>query len=660
MSAMTEVAEPPTIDPDDAVRAGRAALGRHDWQLAFERFTTADAAGPLTGRDLEDLAQAAFFVARADVELEVKERAYKAYEAAGDMERTAYLALDVAREYGFAGKHAIANVWMRRAERILGNDGETYAHGYLALLRSEAAAARGETDDALRLAQQAIDIGEHAADPDLKAFALSNLGELKIAAGETTDGIALLEEASMSAVNGELSPFTTGVTACRMISACRDLTDYRRASEWIEATERYCHRQALTGFPGVCQIHRAEVTAVGGAWDRAEADLQRATIELEGYHATPPQADGFYAIGDIRRLRGDIEGAESALREAHARGRSPQPALALIRLGQGKIKAAISAIDAALAEETRNRWARARLLPAKIEIAVSAGDSAGARTALEELTDIVATYESPALDATLRVGRGRVHLAEGDAETAVAELRSAIRAWRDVGAPYEIARARMVLSEALRAVADDEDADLEVSAALEDFRRLGAILDVAAAERISREVEERRSGPSTARMTFMFTDIVGSTNLAEALGDQAWDRLLRWHDETLRAVVARHAGEVVKSTGDGFFVAFESASSAVDAAAAIHRALRDHRETTGFAIAVRIGLHTSDANRRGADYSGKGVHVAARVAALAGAGEILATSDTLQEAGDPPTTPRRTTEVRGVTTPVELAAVIWD
>ncbi len=657
---MTEIVSKPTTDPDDALRAGRAALARHDWPEAFDRFTTADAAGSLAGRDLEDLAQAAFFVARADIELEVKERAYKAYEAAGDLERTAYLALDVGREYGFAGKHAIANVWIRRAERILGTDGDSYTHGYLALLRSEAAAASGDIDDALQLAQRAIDIGEQASDPDLKAFALSNLGELKIAVGETTDGIALLEEASMSAVNGELKPFTTGVTACRMISACRDLTDYRRASEWIEATERYCHRQALTGFPGVCQIHRAEVTAVGGAWDRAEQDLERATVALEGYHATPPQADGFYAIGEIRRLRGDIEGAETALREAHARGRVPQPALALIRLGQGKVEAAVSGIDAALADKSWDRWARARLLPAKIEIAIAAADVTGARAAADELATIVESYSSRALDATLQAGRGRVLLAEGDAGSAVAEFRAAIRAWRDVGAPYEIARVRMVLAIALRAVGDEEDADLELRAALDEFRRLGAVLDVTAAERASRDIEERRSGPSTARMTFMFTDIVGSTSLAEALGDLPWDRLLRWHDETLRAVVARHAGEEVKSTGDGFFVAFESARAAVDAAGAIQRALRDHRAATGFAIAVRIGLHSSDANRRGADYSGKGVHVAARVAALAGAGEILATADTLDEAGGPPASARRTTNVRGVTTAIELASVAWD
>ena len=158
----------------------------------------------------------------------------------------------------------------------------------------------------------------------------------------------------------------------------------------------------------------------------------------------------------------------------------------------------------------------------------------------------------------------------------------------------------------------------------------------------------------------MFTDIVGSTNLAEALGDQAWERLLRWHEDVLRGLVARSGGEIVNSTGDGFFVAFEAARVAIDCAIAIQRALDEHRATTGFAPSVRIGLHTADASQRGGDYSGIGVHVAARVAALADGGEILVTAETLGEAGDVPATAVREAAIRGVTAPIGVASVIWN
>ena len=656
---MSEATSPVDDATGDLLKAGRDALVRHEWAEAYDRLTEADAAGALSGEDLERLGQAAFFVAKADIEREVKERAFKVYEGAGNQIRAAYIALDLARDYAFSGNHAISTVWVRRAERILGPDGDTYAHGYLALIKSLGAGSSGDMDAAVALAERAIEIGEGAADADLKAFGLINMGSLKIANGDTSDGIALMEEASISAVNGELSPFTTGVTACSMISACRDLNDYRRANEWIEATERYCHRQALSGFPGICKIHRAEIAAVGGAWERAEQDLEKATSELGAFNATPPQADGFYAIGDIRRLRGDFAGAEAALREAHARGRSPQPALALIRLAEGKVKAAMTAIDAAVAERGWDRWAKARLYPAQAEIAIAAGDLAVARVAVDALNETVASYPSPALEAGRQVTLGRVLLAEGDAAGAAEALRSSIRGWREVGSPYEVARARAVLSRALRTVGDDEDADLELHAALDDFRRLGARVDIETAERELRDAEDRRSGPVSARMTFMFTDIVGSTNLAEALGDQAWERLLRWHDDMLRKVITAGGGVIVNSTGDGFFAAFTSARAAVDAGIAIQRALREQRDASGFAIAVRIGLHTADANRRGDDYSGKGVHVAARVAGEATGGEIIATTDTLDEAGDVRAGPPTPTALKGVTEPVSLARIDW-
>ena len=656
---MTESAPP--VDPatTDPLTAGRVALARNAWPEAFELLSRADREGSLSGADLEALAVASFFAGRASSMVDVKERAFKAHLAEGDELRAAYVALDVAHDYRFASKLSIASAWARRGERLLDGKPESYANGYLALLKSDEATAAGNVDAALELAEQAVSIATRAAYPDLQAASLTKLGALKIATGATSDGMALMEEASISAVNGELSPFATGVTCCTMIAACRDLTDYQRATEWTEATEKYCERQSVSGFPGVCRIHRAEVVALGGAWDRAEQELRRAADELSGFNAIPPLADGLYAIGEIRRLKGDYEGAEKALLEAHSLGRTPQPGLALIRLAQGNVRAAAAAINSAVTDESWDQWARVRLLPAQVEIAIAAGDPARARTAAEELTRIVDTYTLPALDAGRRQAWGRVLLAEGDAAGAAAEARVAIRRWREVAAPYEVARARALLAKALRAIGDEDSADLELRAARDEFARLGATLDLAAAERELQTATERRTGPAQARKTFMFTDIVGSTNLAELLGNEAWDRLLRWHDDKLRDLVAASRGEIVNSTGDGFFVAFDSAGQGLDCARSIQRALAEHRRDTGFAISVRIGLHTTDANRRAADYSGVGVHLTSRVAALAGGGEILATAETLDEAGESATSDRRDASVKGVSAPVSVATVTW-
>jgi class 3 adenylate cyclase len=642
------------------VRDAREALGRHAWQEAFDLFSRADREGDLPGRDLESLAEAAFFVARPDLESDARERAFKAHLAEVHSIRAAFLASYLARDSAYKGKLSIASAWVRRGERLLEGEKESYAHGYMALARSELARRADQIEAALDLADQAVQIGSRTGDPDLLASALTLLGQLRIATGQVSDGFALMEEATVAAVNGELTPFTTGVTYCNMISACRDLTDYRRASEWTEATERWCERQSVSGFPGVCRVHRAEVVALSGAWERAEEELRRATKELAAYNAVSPMADGFYAIGEIRLRMGDLQGAEEALRQAHALGRTPQPALALIRLAEGKVRVAASAINSALQEQTWDQLARARLLPAQVQIAVAAGDPPTARLAAEELDRLVQIYDSPALQACKHEAWGRVLLAEGDAPGAVAELRTAIGRWRDVAAPYEVARVQTVLASALRATHDDEAADLELQAARDEFVRLGAGLDAEVAGKALQVAAERRAGPAQTHRTFMFTDIVGSTNLAETLGNEAWERLLQWHDDILRALFARNGGEVVNSTGDGFFVAFDSARKGVDCAVAIQRALAEHRRTSGFAPAVRIGLHAAEANRRGDDYSGMGVHVAARVAALAGGGEIVATVETLEEAGEVAETEPRETSLKGVTAPVRVVSVAWD
>jgi len=157
--------------------------------------------------------------------------------------------------------------------------------------------------------------------------------------------------------------------------------------------------------------------------------------------------------------------------------------------------------------------------------------------------------------------------------------------------------------------------------------------------------------------TFMFTDVVGSTNLVEVLGDEAWDTLLRWHDTTLREVFTAHQGKEISTTGDGFFVSFDSPELAVAAAIAIQRRLQEHRQQHGFAPQVRIGLHAADANVVGANYRGKGVHEASRIAGLAKGGEIIASVATVGDAF--PTSAARSEALKGFSEPVEVVTVDW-
>ena len=159
--------------------------------------------------------------------------------------------------------------------------------------------------------------------------------------------------------------------------------------------------------------------------------------------------------------------------------------------------------------------------------------------------------------------------------------------------------------------------------------------------------------------TFMFTDIVKSTNLVEVLGDEAWTDLLRWHDESLRSTFAAHQGEEVVATGDGFFVGFDSPETAIACAVAIQRTLADHRKRHGFAPQVRIGIHASEAAQVGKNFSGKGVHEAARIAALAEGSEILASKATVGADSSYSVSEPREVVLRGISEPIEIVSIGW-
>lgn len=169
-----------------------------------------------------------------------------------------------------------------------------------------------------------------------------------------------------------------------------------------------------------------------------------------------------------------------------------------------------------------------------------------------------------------------------------------------------------------------------------------------------------KAGPPRRVMkTFMFTDIVRSTDLVQAIGDDAWMKLLHWHNETLRALFAAHHGQEAMSTGDGFLVGFDSPEAALACATAIQRKLADHRQQHGFAPQVRIGLHASEAAQVGRSYQGVGIHEAARIGALAASGEILASKGTVVANAGYSISDPRTVTLKGIADPVEVVAVDW-
>jgi class 3 adenylate cyclase len=527
-------------------------------------------------------------------------------------------------------------------------------------MEGSSAAAINAADAVLESAKRAMDIGMRFGDRDLQAFGLLLEGRARVMQGHVREGLALLDEATVAAVSGEIGPYASGIIYCVAISTTEQIADYRRAGEWTEASRRWCERQSITGFPGICRVHRAEIMRLRGSWAEAETEVRRALAELQNFNLESV-ADGFYEIGEIRLRMGDLDEAEDAFRQAHELGREPQPGLAQLRLARGNATAALRSIERALDDETLDPLKRVRLLCPLVSIAVEAEDLDAARRAADEADELLARYDSDVLRAWALCARGQLKLAEGDARGAIQLLRASTRIWRTADLPYEMARTRMTLGLALRALGDEDGAQLELQAARAGLEKLGAVLDLhRCTELIGEDVVVATAAMPIERVTttFMFTDIVDSTRLVEALGDDKWMDLLSWHNRSLRELFARHKGTEINSTGDGFFVVFDHASEAVECAVAIQRLLARHSKEHAFAPDVRIGLHTTKALRQGHEFSGKGVHVAARIAALAAGGDVMASKEVIDEARPRfPTSAFHSVELKGVSDRVEVASV---
>jgi class 3 adenylate cyclase len=185
-------------------------------------------------------------------------------------------------------------------------------------------------------------------------------------------------------------------------------------------------------------------------------------------------------------------------------------------------------------------------------------------------------------------------------------------------------------------------------------------------EEIALEVrDERPNLAATAApdgtVTIAFSDIEGSTSLAERLGDQKWLELLRWHDDVIADCAAREGGHVVKSLGDGHMLAFSSASRALKCAIEIQRSFRDSHD--GETLRVRIGVHSGEVLRHADDFFGHHVNVAARVAAAADGEEILTSSlvhELTRSLGRFDFAEPRTLRLKGLDGEHQLFPLVWD
>jgi ATP/maltotriose-dependent transcriptional regulator MalT len=457
----------------DELLEAREAYERRDWVLAFDRLRRIGDLGP---QDTMALATSAYLVGNVDEAIRALQAGYQDKIRSGDSLGAVRFAFWLGLVLNLRGEPTVAGGWIARAQRLLENETQDVVErGYLLTHEFYQHLDRADFARAGETAARVVQTGRRFAEHDLIAMGLVMQGRIMIYSGRVPEGLALLDEAMVGVSAAEISPIVAGMVYCSMIEACQELSDFSRAAAWTSALTKWCDAQpGLVPYTGQCSLHRGQIMRLRGAYDEALAEFALAQRRYEKEGTPAPAGLALAEQGDVLRIRGKFDEAEVAYRKAAQFGHEPQPGLALSWLARGRTTAASAAINRLLAGAggpVQRSW----LLPAAVEILVSAGEVDQAREYSDELSGIASAFGNAALQAMATYAAAKVDLLSGQSGAALHKARESRRLWNELGSPYEAARARVLVARAMRELGDEDSANAELAIARETF----AVLDVA-------------------------------------------------------------------------------------------------------------------------------------------------------------------------------------
>jgi LuxR family transcriptional regulator, maltose regulon positive regulatory protein len=489
----------PPATSTGSLDAGRAALARGDWhaaRLAFESSLQ-------THEDpqaLEGLGLAGWWLDLADVVFDARERAYRIYRERGDSLGAARMAVWLAWDTAaFRGEQAIANGWLQRAHRLVEGRPDAPEHAWLALRSGIFALLdEGDPQQAENLASNAIRIGEALGAVDYEMVGRALHGFARVTAGGVAEGLQELDEVNAAVLAGEMTDWVmTGLACCYLIAACERIRDYDRAVQWCDRLKAFCARRGLRPLFAVCRTQYASVCMWRGAWAEAEQELTSAADELIA--SRPAMAgEGLARLGELRRCQGKLDEAMALFERC---GSHPLASLgrANVLFDRGDFKAGADLAERHLRRlPARNRTERAAALELMVRACLEQDRMEEAAHAVAELRAIADEARTGPLEALANLAAGVVAARSGDPRTARKHLEDAVDLFKESGAPFETARARVELARVMQALERREAAIDEVRHAIDDLTPLGASLELARARAVLDALTSRPAPASTA------------------------------------------------------------------------------------------------------------------------------------------------------------------
>lgn len=460
----------------DLVTSARDAFARQDWRAAHDAL--AGSRPELSTADLELLAASAWWMGDSPESMAVSEEIYQRLVAAGAEQQAADRALRLALEWFTRGDVQVGAAWLARARRMLEGLPRSVLHGYLAYLDGAADMdVSGDAEVAEEGAREVEALAREFGDPTLASFALALRGMAAVRRGRTAEGFGLLDEAMLPVLAGHVDPLWSGDLYCTVVHLCDELGDLARMHAWTAALARWSGPRGRTFmFASVTRIHELQLVAAEGGWDTVERELGDRSADLVGAHGWLA-GEGYYTLGEVRRLRGDADGARAAYALARDQGHAALPGAALLLRSEDRRADALAALRVGLAGATR--LGRAQLALPAVELALAQGEPSYAESLTAELEGTAAWFGTPGLGARAAQARAAVHLHAGRPRDAVPLLEHAAQVYREQRHRYASAAVHEALAAAHHAAGDHDRADAATATALAILMRLGAAPDVA-------------------------------------------------------------------------------------------------------------------------------------------------------------------------------------
>lgn len=496
---------------DDA----RRAFERREWSVAAAAFESAHRETPLGADDLAAWGRSLWWLGRTTEGIALAEQAFAGFRDAGRVDEAAETALRISLLRVTGAEVTLAAAWMRRAESLLRDVPDGPLHAHLAYLRffGEYLGPDAGVGDSADEVGRLRDLAQRLPDPAVTTLSLAVSGLADLRGGQVARGFAQLDEAMLGVLSDEVDPEWGGDIFCATIHVCHELADHRRMADWTRATEDWCRRFGSDAiFAGVCRVHRLELRSAAGEWDQVEEALTE-VCGLLGPTDPWVAGEGWYQLGELRRLRGDADGAREAYSFARETGIDPVPGEALLDLRAGEPARAWHRITTSL--DGRDRLARTRLLRAAVEIALATGRHESAVAFRDELRGTADDFRSGGFGAWADHADGMLALDAGDATAAVAAFQSALAYFRRHGLRCEQARLLAWLAAGYESGGDAARAAHLRDEASALFERMGARADLEVARRSVTD-----AGPLTPREVEVLREVAGgSTNreIAERL-----------------------------------------------------------------------------------------------------------------------------------------------